>query len=147
MRLGIIGGSGLYALDALQDVEWRCVDTPFGSYLGLGLGSSAQRGAVDLDYFGYKPGLILPSSFNDPVGFTALPTNVTLASGYTASFGASVTGAPPYYFQWYRDGAAITDATNATYVTPPVVLADGDQIVGCGMGIVEKDLGVVLGSR
>lgn len=30
-RLGIIGGSGLYALDALTDVEWRPVDTPFGS--------------------------------------------------------------------------------------------------------------------
>jgi 5'-methylthioadenosine phosphorylase len=30
MRLGIIGGSGLYALDALSDTEWRAVDTPFG---------------------------------------------------------------------------------------------------------------------
>ena len=30
MRLGIIGGSGLYALDALEDVEWRSIETPFG---------------------------------------------------------------------------------------------------------------------
>jgi 5'-methylthioadenosine phosphorylase len=30
VRLGIIGGSGLYALDTLADVEWRAVDTPFG---------------------------------------------------------------------------------------------------------------------
>ncbi|WBX85877.1 S-methyl-5'-thioadenosine phosphorylase [Sphingosinicella microcystinivorans] len=29
-RLGIIGGSGLYALGSLADVEWRAVDTPFG---------------------------------------------------------------------------------------------------------------------
>ncbi len=29
-RLGIIGGSGLYALDALVDVEWRPIETPFG---------------------------------------------------------------------------------------------------------------------
>ncbi len=31
MRLGIIGGSGLYQLDGLTDVEWRSVDTPFGA--------------------------------------------------------------------------------------------------------------------
>ncbi len=29
-KLGIIGGSGLYALDSLTDVEWRDVDTAFG---------------------------------------------------------------------------------------------------------------------
>ena len=30
-KLGIIGGSGLYALGALTDVAWRAVDTPFGA--------------------------------------------------------------------------------------------------------------------
>jgi 5'-methylthioadenosine phosphorylase len=29
--IGIIGGSGLYALDALEDAEWRRVDTPWGA--------------------------------------------------------------------------------------------------------------------
>lgn len=29
--LGIIGGSGLYALDGLEDARWQCVDTPFGA--------------------------------------------------------------------------------------------------------------------
>lgn len=28
--IGIIGGSGLYAIDGLQDAEWRSVDTPWG---------------------------------------------------------------------------------------------------------------------
>ena len=31
MRLGVIGGSGLYALDALADTEWRRIETPFGA--------------------------------------------------------------------------------------------------------------------
>jgi 5'-methylthioadenosine phosphorylase len=31
VRLGIIGGSGLYALEALSDTQWRTVETPFGS--------------------------------------------------------------------------------------------------------------------
>ena len=30
-KLGIIGGSGLYAIDALQNPEWRRVDTPWGA--------------------------------------------------------------------------------------------------------------------
>jgi 5'-methylthioadenosine phosphorylase len=29
-KLGIIGGSGLYAIDALQNPEWKRVDTPWG---------------------------------------------------------------------------------------------------------------------
>lgn len=29
--IGIIGGSGLYAIDALEDAEWRDVDTPWGT--------------------------------------------------------------------------------------------------------------------
>lgn len=29
--IGVIGGSGLYAIDALEDAEWRSVDTPWGA--------------------------------------------------------------------------------------------------------------------
>ena len=29
--IGIIGGSGLYAIDALEDAEWRAIDTPWGA--------------------------------------------------------------------------------------------------------------------
>ena len=28
--IGIIGGSGLYAVDALEDAQWLAVDTPWG---------------------------------------------------------------------------------------------------------------------
>jgi 5'-methylthioadenosine phosphorylase len=30
-RIGILGGSGLYQIDGLVDVEWRSVETPFGT--------------------------------------------------------------------------------------------------------------------
>ena len=30
-KLGVIGGSGLYAVDGLQNAEWRSVDTPWGA--------------------------------------------------------------------------------------------------------------------
>ncbi len=29
--IGIIGGSGLYAIDGLQDAEWRTIETPWGA--------------------------------------------------------------------------------------------------------------------
>jgi 5'-methylthioadenosine phosphorylase len=30
-RIGVLGGSGLYQIDGLTDVEWRAVETPFGT--------------------------------------------------------------------------------------------------------------------
>ena len=30
MKLGILGGSGIYDIDGVQDGEWISVDTPFG---------------------------------------------------------------------------------------------------------------------
>ena len=29
--IGIIGGSGLYAIDGLEDVQWIAIDTPWGA--------------------------------------------------------------------------------------------------------------------
>lgn len=44
MKLGVLGGSGLYALEGLQDVREICLDTPFGTpsdaYVQGGLGET-----------------------------------------------------------------------------------------------------------
>ena len=29
-KIGVIGGSGLYAIDALEDPQWLTIDTPWG---------------------------------------------------------------------------------------------------------------------
>lgn len=42
----------------------------------------------------------------------------------TAYFDVGVTGKPPFSFQWYRDGVAISGATAATYTSPAITLAD-----------------------
>ena len=31
VKLGIVGGSGIYEIDGVQDGEWISVDTPFGA--------------------------------------------------------------------------------------------------------------------
>ena len=30
-KIGVIGGSGLYAIDALDDPQWITIDTPWGA--------------------------------------------------------------------------------------------------------------------
>ncbi|HEY2951323.1 MAG TPA: immunoglobulin domain-containing protein, partial [Verrucomicrobiae bacterium] len=100
------------------------------NYLALGLGSTPQRGAVDLDFFNYRQGVVAPQLYDDPVGIVAPPVNQLVATGQTATYQVGVTGAPPYSFQWYKNGAPIPDATNASHTTPPVVSGDsGSQFV------------------
>ncbi len=99
-------------------------DTPFTNYLALGLPSTGQRGAVDIDFFGYKAGAQPPALFNEPIGITSAPANQFLAIGQSANFNVGVTGTPPYAFQWYRNGLRIEGATNASYTTPPVASLD-----------------------
>ncbi len=99
-------------------------DGPATNYLALGLPSTPQRGAVDVDFFGYKPGVIPPSGLNDLVGIVLQPTNQIVPAGQIASFSVGVTGAPPYFFQWYKNGLAIDQATNNSYTTPPAGPAD-----------------------
>ena len=99
-------------------------DDPFTNYLALGLGVTPQRGAVDVDFLGYAPGVLAPTAFNEPVGFTSQPANVTLSLGEFTTFNVGVTGTPPYSFQWFRNGAAIAGATNASYTTPSMTAPD-----------------------
>lgn len=106
-------------------------DTSSTNYLALGLPVTAQRGAVDVDFLAYKPGVIQPAGFNVPVGFAVQPSSqMTLQPGDRATFSCTVTGTPPYAAQWFKNGTALPNATNAAYTTPPVTLADdGAQFV------------------
>ncbi len=100
-------------------------DGPAANYLALGMGSTSQRGAVDVDFFGYKTGVVLPPAFNQPVGIAAQPASQYVASGTPATYTVGVTGTPPFSFQWYRDNTPVSGATNSTYSTAPV--NNGDE--------------------
>jgi hypothetical protein len=95
------------------------------SYLGLGLGATPQQGAVDIDFFAYKPGVHLPqpSDTTSPVGFVLQPAaNVNLIEGQTLSLAVGVTGAPPVSIQWYKDDVLIPGGTHATLTVENVAL-------------------------
>jgi len=59
-----------------------------------------------------------------PPGFSAQPASQTVTVGQSATFVVSVTGPPPFTYQWQKNNANIANATSSTYSTPPTVSGD-----------------------
>ena len=55
-----------------------------------------------------------------PPLITVQPTNLLILPGANGEFGVSVTGTPPFYYQWQFNGNDLQDATNAAYSIPSV---------------------------
>ncbi len=53
-----------------------------------------------------------------PPNITAQPAGGTFFRGEIAILSAAVTGLPPFTYQWFRDGAAIPNETNAVITVP-----------------------------
>jgi len=56
------------------------------------------------------------------------PQQQTVLAGSTATFAVVASGAPPLTFQWYANGAAISGATDASYITPPTTTAESGTL-------------------
>ncbi len=103
-------------------------ETPFTNYISLGLPVTTQRGAYDIDYYGYKQGVVAPVRFNEPVGIVLQPTSQTLQELQRATFTVGVTGTPAFGYQWFKNGITLSDGTNASYTTPPLAPADNGSL-------------------
>ena len=57
------------------------------------------------------------------------PQNFTTNEGSSASFSVLANGTGPFTFQWTKNGADITDATNATLVLPVVLYGDNNASI------------------
>jgi hypothetical protein len=55
---------------------------------------------------------------------TTQPASVTVTVGQTATFSVTAAGTAPLSYQWYKNGAAISGATGASYTTPATTTAD-----------------------
>jgi Bacterial Ig domain/Immunoglobulin domain len=55
---------------------------------------------------------------------TTQPTNQTVTAGQTASFSVVASGTAPLSYQWQKNGANISGATFASYITPATTSAD-----------------------
>ncbi len=81
-----------------------------------GVGSK-EAIAVQRAYAAINVGADIDEAGGGGVVIGSQPSSVTVAPGGTASFtvGSISGGTAPYTYQWYRNGAAITGATSATY--------------------------------
>ena len=59
-----------------------------------------------------------------PPSITAQPVPLTVTEGETASFSVSVSGTPPFSFQWFNNAVPIAGATSPTFTISSVTLAD-----------------------
>jgi hypothetical protein len=50
--------------------------------------------------------------FGNPPIIATQPTNQTVVAGGTTTFSVTVTGRPPFYFQWQKNGTNLTDGGN-----------------------------------
>ncbi len=75
------------------------------------------------------PSFVMPSIATQPVG-------QTIAIGSALNLSITAAGTGPFTYQWIKDGAAITGATNATYSVAAAQLADGGtySVVATGTG-------------
>ncbi|MFN0158701.1 MAG: immunoglobulin domain-containing protein [Bacteroidota bacterium] len=74
-----------------------------------------------------------------PPNVTQHPQNQTVPIGQTASFTVTASGTPPLSYQWQKNGANISGATNSGYTTPATILADSGSLFRC---IVTGPLGI-----
>uniref|UniRef100_E6PYJ4 Ig-like domain-containing protein n=1 Tax=mine drainage metagenome TaxID=410659 RepID=E6PYJ4_9ZZZZ len=58
---------------------------------------------------------------------TTQPASQTMLLGRSATFTVAASGTAPLLYQWYKNGAAISNANAATYTTPVVTAADNNS--------------------
>jgi 5'-methylthioadenosine phosphorylase len=96
--IGIIGGSGLYAIDGLEDAEWRRVDTPWGQPSDeLLFGRIGQVNLVFLPRHG-RGHAIPPSELNFRANVDALKRSGVTDILAISSIGSLKEDLPPGHF-------------------------------------------------
>ncbi len=54
----------------------------------------------------------------DPPSIAAQPTNLLVLAGTNVAFCVTITGTPPFSYQWQFNGASVFNATDAVYAIP-----------------------------
>ncbi len=106
-------------------------------FAGLNTGGSEDFWIDDVCINDYVLGPIL-------VAVTPHAKTVNECSSVTLT--STVTGSPPYYYQWYKNGAPIAGATGSSYATPPLLRADNGsayKLVVTNLFSSSNDMGVV----
>jgi len=68
---------------------------------------------------------------NNPPNITQQPTDQTVAEGQTVTFTVAATGSGTLGYQWQKNQSNIGGATNLSYTTPTVTVADSGSRYRC----------------
>lgn len=83
-----------------------------------------------------------------PVNIACHPQSQLVTEGSQAVFSVSVSGTPPFAYQWKKNGCTIPGANGNTYITPPVNNGDNGSIYSCTVsncgGICVNSQGALL---
>ena len=87
------------------------------SYIGMGCGSTGQSGAIDIDFFGYKPGIIIPTGgvlkARDPKPANGAPSVSSIENFGMLSW-AAAPGAAWHHVYFGTDFDDVNEATSAS---------------------------------
>lgn len=62
-----------------------------------------------------------PTPGGAALSITAQPVSLTVVDGQAASFSVTVTGSPPFSYQWHQGTTRLAGATGATYTIPSTI--------------------------
>ena len=85
---------------------------------------------------------IIPSNEVDPPTILTQPVSHNLLEGGNITLSVSVTGTPPFSYQWFFNGNPISDATNSTLDKPNLTVEDSGEYsvtISNAAGSVESD--------
>src|SRR5688572_10309547 len=95
-------------------------------FAGIAASSTGGTAEFDVDYVLIKaaglPNIVVaPGTFvSAPVAFTNQPQSQTIVEGSSVTFAVGYVGSPPPTFQWFRDDAPVSGATNSSHTIPIV---------------------------
>ncbi|MGE5354879.1 MAG: immunoglobulin domain-containing protein [Deltaproteobacteria bacterium] len=93
-----------------------------------GPGSFQLTSAGNTDAYVMKLGFCNPCT---PVSITCHPQSQVASAGSQAVFSVTVSGTPPFNYQWKKNGCNIPGANNSIYITPVLDFSDNGSTYSC----------------
>ena len=113
-------------------LDWTAMGTadvsgyPSAMYVGMLLDPESTTAPLDIVYRNFG------STFSPP-RILVQPSSAGVIEGGSNTFSVTAAGAAPLNYQWFKNGAFIPDATNASYIVTNVQLADSGNIYTVGV--------------